>query len=483
VEAPRRPAWPRPQELSVGATLNTTAASTAWRLARQNGRRICPIGRPAIRSTSVTATGITIPGQVGARSAPNSATPSAPSSPTSNSMGGSTRPSPMLRGRRARGSRPSRCGSTQALRVSLPRYRGLGLSDPGPPGAATVAARSTGSTAADLNNDGYRELLGAAYGRSGTLSGLRSPKAPFYSDLRCQIRGWTEMPSATALYRGGPRKVQEAWRGAPDDCPSAPTATTLPGPGRLRRDGDIDLFIAVITHRGRATRANLSALLINRLESSTSPSSSAASSNLPQPDPETGFAPGLSTACTRPLAPAPRHWNQGDLQAYWPTSTRTLAGPHQSASPTPNNHLRVFCRPPTTNSREPSTSGPRWPNCPAWPSATSTATAASIWWQPHQHALAQARPKAEISLWKNTPPAQNGFLWVRLIGDGRGSNRNAIGARLFLTTESRPAVPRADGPTDIGAGKPADEATLDWVRPNRLSLRIVWPTSSAPRRS
>ena len=356
-----------------------------------------------------------------------------------------------------------------------------GFLTPGPPGAANGGRPLYGITAADLNNDGYPELLGAAYGRQWNTLWMRSPKAPFYSDCAAKYGVDGDAIRHGRYTEATREKFKKRGEERPDELPFRSNGNNFClAPADYDGDGDIDLFSAVITHSWAGDSSDLSALLINRLEKFHEPFFERRIEQLPQPDPETGFAARPLDGLARDHSPQPHdNWNQGDLQAYWADLDQDgLLDLIICESDYPNNHLRVFLQTPDHKFREAEHElGLDWPNCPGVAlgdfdrngSIDLVATGTNTRWP-------QARPKAEISLWKNTPPAQNGFLWVRLIGDGRGSNRNAIGARLFLTTDQGQQCRELTGPYGHwGQESQPDEANFGLGTAKPLSLRIVWP--------
>ena len=375
----------------------------------------------------------------------------------------------------------------QQMRV----YRGLGgkfvemtrewgFLTPGPPGAANGARPLYGLTATDLNNDGYPELLGAAYGRQWNTLWMRSPQRAYYSECAAKhamdgdaIRHGQYSEATRAKFR---KRNEER----PDELPYRANGNNFClAPADFDGDGDIDLFDAAITHSWAGDSSDLSALLINRLETFKEPFFERCLEVLHESDPETGFKARPTRGLARNHAPQPpENWNQGDLQAYWgDLNNDGLLDLVVCESDYPHNRLRVFLQKADHTFYEAEKElGLDWPNCPGIALGDFNRDGSlDIAALGTRNRWPEARPKNELTLWQNTAPPENGFLCVRLIGDGHGSNSNAIGARLFLTTDQGQQSRELTGPYGhCGQQSQPDEAHFGLGTGHPTSLRIVW---------
>jgi hypothetical protein len=370
-------------------------------------------------------------------------------------------------------------------------YRGLagafrdvtqdwGFLTPGPPGAANGARPLYGITAADLNNDGYPELLGAAYGRQWNTLWMRTPKQDFYSECAAKY-GLDGDSIRHGQYSEATRaKFRQRNEERPDELPYRSNGNNFClAPADFDGDGDIDIFDAAITHSWAGDSSDFSALLINRLETFKEPFFERCLEVLQEPDPDTGFKARPSRGLARDHSPQPpSNWNQGDLQAYWADLDNDgLLDLIVCESDYPHNHLRVFLQRADHTFREAEKElGLEWPNCPGIALGDYNRDGAiDIVALGTRTRWPEARPKDQLKLWTNTPAA-NGFLCVRLIGDGKTCNSNAIGARLFLTTDQGRQSRELTGPYGHwGQETQPDEAHFGLGHAHPTSLRIVWP--------
>src|SRR5690606_12839496 len=135
------------------------------------------------------------------------------------------------------------------------------------PGAAHAPRPLYGLTAADVDNDGFPELLGAAYGRQWNTLWKRTADEAFYDDLAANygvdadaIRHGRYSESVKAAHRA--RGIHRQ-----DELPFRSGGNTFAlVPADFDNDGDLDLFSAEITHAWAGESSDLSALLVNRLE-------------------------------------------------------------------------------------------------------------------------------------------------------------------------------------------------------------------------
>jgi hypothetical protein len=183
------------------------------------------------------------------------------------------------------------------------------------------------------------------------------------------------------------------------------------------------------------------------------------------------------------------NWNQGDLQAHWGDFDNDgLLDLLICESDYPNNRLRLFLQKPdhtfTERDRE---IGLNWPNCPGVAlgdfdndgDIDLIATGSTNRWP-------QARPKPALALFENRlAPPENGWLELKLIGNGIGSNSYATGARVTVTTnDGRKQTREVSGPY----GHWAAQTEPGWVhfglgpaKPTRID--IVWPDSRRSQQS
>lgn len=355
-----------------------------------------------------------------------------------------------------------------------------GFLSPGPPGAANGGRPLYGLTAADLNNDGYPELLGAAYGRQWNTLWMRTASTGLYSDCAAKFGVDGDSIRHGRYSEATREKFRKRNEPRPDELPYRSNGNNFClAPADFDGDGDIDLFAAGITHSWAGDSSDLSALLINRLESFKEPFFERCIEVLQNPDPETFFRARPTRGLARDHSPQPStNWNQGDLQAYWADLDNDgLIDLVICESDYPGNRLRAFLQNADHTFREAEKElGLDWPNCPGVAigdfdrngTLDIVTTGTRTRWP-------EARPKAKLVLWKNEGNA-NGFLCVRLIGNGTTTNRNAIGARLFLETDGAPQSRELTGPYGHwGQESQPDEAHFGLGKGKPRSLRIVWP--------
>ncbi|MBS2033405.1 CRTAC1 family protein [bacterium] len=353
-----------------------------------------------------------------------------------------------------------------------------GFLTPGPPGASNGGRPLYGLSAADLDNDGYPELLGAAYGRQWNTLWKRGSEA-FYSDCAAKY-GLDGDAVRHGKYSEATReKFRKRNEPRPDELPFRSNGNTFClAPADFDNDGDLDVFSAEITHSWAGDSSDLSALLINRLEVFQEPFLERCIEVLPEPDPETGFRARPSRGLARDHAPqTPTNWNQGDLQAHWvDLDCDGLLDLIVCESDYPGNHLRVFRQRPEHTFQEAEREfGLDFNNCPGVaigdvdrdgdPDLVAVGTRTR--WP-------EARPAPELVLWRNS--TSNTSLNVRLVGDGVSANRNAIGARVYLDTDQGTQMREVQGsyghwgqqtqPGEVHFG-------LGTSRPRRL--RVIWP--------
>jgi hypothetical protein len=357
-----------------------------------------------------------------------------------------------------------------------------GFLTPGPPGAANGARPLYGLSAADLDHDGYPELLGAAYGRQWNTLWKRAGTA-FYSECAAKY-GLDGDAIRHGQYSQATReKFRQRNEARPDELPFRSNGNTFClAPADFDNDGDLDVFSADITHSWAGDSSDLSALLINRLETFQEPFFERCIEVLAVADPETGFKARPMRGLARDHSPQPHsNWNQGDLQAHWADlDCDGLQDLIICESDYPGNHLRIFLQNQDHTFREAEKElGVEFNNCPGLavgdvdrdgdPDLVTLGTR-TRW--------AEARPAPELVLWRNQN--SNPSLNVRLLGDGRSANRDAIGARVYLETDQGTQMREVQGSYGHwGQQTQPGEVHFGLGSSRPKMLRVVWPDRAA----
>lgn len=378
----------------------------------------------------------------------------------------------------------------QQMRV----YRGLGdgrfeemtekwgFLTPADPGAANASRPLYGLSAADLDNDGYPELIGAAYGRQWNSLWKRSPERAYYGDFAAtsgidgdSIRHGRYSEDIKKRFRerfGHEREDEPPFRSNGNSFALVPCD--------FDGDGDNDLFEAEITHHWAGESSDLSTLLVNQFNRRKVCCFERALEPLATPDPQTGlkWQPGLGL--TRDHAPQkPTNWNQGDLQAHWEDLDNDgLVDLIVCESDYPHNRLRIWRQKPDHTFVETElTWGIRFPNCPgAGLGDFNRDGAIDIAAVGTKNRWPEARPRPELALWLNRPQKENGVLCLLLVGDGRKANTDAIGARAILTTDRGTQTRELLGAYGhCGAQMQPGELHFGLGNATPKSLKIVWP--------
>ncbi len=325
-----------------------------------------------------------------------------------------------------------------------------GLLNKQPPGGPQAARPLYGLSAADLDGNGYPELLGAAYGRQWNTVWQRDAKTTRYRNIAARLKvdgdtvrhgKYPEWVQAFFIKRSGkPRETEKPFRSNGNTFALAPCD--------FDGDGDIDLFCASITHAWAGEASDLSALLVNQLSESGKLVYAWQLVKLDQPDPQTGWRwrPGLGL--DRDHTPQTvKRWNQGDLQAHWADLNNDgRVDLLVCESDYPHNRLRIWLQQPGHRfAAAEKQLGILWNNCPGLAlgdidrdgDIDLVATGSRNRWK-------EARPKPALSLWENR--TRGGFLALKLVGDSRTANRDAIGARVTLVTSAGTQTRILQGP-------------------------------------
>jgi hypothetical protein len=351
------------------------------------------------------------------------------------------------------------------------------------PGAAHAPRPLYGLTAADVDNDGYPELLGAAYGRQWNTLWKRMPATPLYDDLAAKygidadaIRHgrYSDAVKASHKSRGIDREDELPFRSGGNTF--SLVSADFDG------DGDLDLFSAEITHSWAGDSSDVSCLLINRLETRGEPFFDRQLEMLANPDTETGRLDRPGLGLTRDhTGQTPTNWNQGDLQAHWADMDNDgLLDLLVCESDYPQNRLRLFLQKPDHTFIERDRAlGLDWPNCPGIAlgdydndgDIDIVATGSTTRWP-------QARPKPALALWENRlAPRENGWLTLQLIGNGKTATTSATGARITVTTsDGRTQTREVSGPYGHWAAQTNPGTVHFGLGTGSVkSVTILWP--------
>ncbi len=369
---------------------------------------------------------------------------------------------------------------------------------PAPTSGAARFHQSRRLPAADLDNDGYPELLGAAYGRQWNTLWKRTPNAAFYDDDAANygIDGdairhgrYSDAVKASQKKQGIDRADELPFRTGGNNFALVA--------GDFDNDGALDLFDAAITHWWAGDSSDFSCLLVNRLNSRKEPFFERQLETLDAPDPETGRRDRPRRGLARDHAgQTPTNWNQGDIEAHWADLDNDgLLDLLVCESDYPQNHLRLFLQNPDHTFHEADGEiGLYWPNCPSVALGDYNGDGKiDIVATGNRNRWPEARPNPALALFENhLAPDTNGYLMLRLIGNGRTANTSAFGARVTLTTsDGRTQTREVSGPYGHWAAQTEPGVVhfgLGTATP--MKVTIVWPdkartqtTLTAPTRN
>ena len=175
----------------------------------------------------------------------------------------------------------------------------------------------------------------------------------------------------------------------------------------------------------------------------------------------------MSTLARDHAGQTPTNWNQGDLQAHWADLDNDgLLDLLVCESDYPQNHLRLFLQKPDHTFAKRALG-----DYDGDGDIDILATGSTTRWP-------QARPKPALALFENhLAPPTNGWLKVRLLGNGTSANTNATGARVTLTTgDGRTQTREVSGPYGHWAAQTEPgEVHFGLGTAAVTSLKIVWP--------
>ena len=158
------------------------------------------------------------------------------------------------------------------------------------PGAAHAPRPLYGLTASDIDNDGFPELLGAAYGRQWNTLWKRNADAPFYDDVAAKygLDGDSIRHGRYSDAVKASQKKQNIERGRRTPVSIWREQFFALVPADFDNDGDMDIFCAAITHWWAGDSSDLSTLLVNTWDTKKVPYFERQLEMLSAPDLETG---------------------------------------------------------------------------------------------------------------------------------------------------------------------------------------------------
>ncbi|MDQ7779394.1 MAG: CRTAC1 family protein, partial [Planctomycetota bacterium] len=283
------------------------------------------------------------------------------------------------------------------------------------PGLRTSNRPVYGAAHCDWNNDGLQDILVCAYGRQWNTLWKNNGDGTF-----------TEVGDATSFDGdenedgtyppevGRPKEDPFRSNGNTFDCP----------PADFDNDGDMDVFLAEITHSWAGPSSDLSCLLVNQGK-----------------EKDFAFLRDSKRGITRKHGDTV-NWNQGDLHAGWiDFDNDGLLDLLIASSDYPDGqYLKLYRQKEDHNFEEVTDkAGFNW-ECPASISvgdydrdgAVDILVGKSFMRLPAERTKDRI---AEPGLFRNVVGTRNNWLAVTLTGNGKGgANRDAIGARVWVTT-------------------------------------------------
>ncbi len=270
-----------------------------------------------------------------------------------------------------------------------------------------------GASHCDWNNDGWQDILVCAYGRQWNVLWRNNGNGTF-TDVGNDTNFDGDDNEDGTYPAGVSRPKEEPFRsnGNTFDCPSAD----------FDNDGDIDVFLAEITHSWAGPSSDQSCLLVNQGK-----------------EKNFAFLRDASRGVARKHAD-PVNWNQGDLHAGWIDFDNDgyLDLLVASSDYPDGQYLRLY-RQKGDNTFEDLTAeaGFDW-ECPASISCGDYDKdgAVDILVGKSFMRLPAEKTKDKIpepALFRNIVGTRNNWLAIELVGAGKGgANRSAIGARVTV---------------------------------------------------
>lgn len=283
----------------------------------------------------------------------------------------------------------------------------VGLMTGREPGKADSSRPTFGASAADWNDDGWPDLLVCSYGRQWNRLWANqgdgkfvdvAPRTTFDGDAEREDRVRGEPP-----FRAN---------GNTFDCPSID----------FDNDGDMDVFLAEITHSWAGPSSDRSSLLVNQ----------GAERNWE-------FARVEDRGIARPHDEL--NWNQGDIHAGWLDADNDgLPDLLLASSDYPDRQiLRVFRQTAEHRFEDVTTAaGIEWMNGtqPSVADFDGDGDGDIVLGTTNTRLTAEQQKDRvlQLALWRNDVGQTRAWLVVRLVGKGAGgSNRGAVGARVRVT--------------------------------------------------
>jgi len=342
----------------------------------------------------------------------------------------------------------------------------VGLTQRPEPGHADSRRPLYGLTTTDWNQDGWPDLLALAYGRQWNL--LFRNDGGVFTDVG-QETGLAGDADRSGVYPEATKRFFRERYGQEraDEDPFRANGNTFDAaPGDYDNDGDVDLFLAEITHAWAGSSSDRSALLTNR-------------------GPDAGFRfdrdPGAM-----PRAHDVPSWNQGDLHAGWVDfdNDGRLDLLLASGDYPDEQLLRLFRQGPIgTFTDRTAAAGFAWENCGQLSLADYDRDGDVDVLIGRTHMRMPAEWRAEHprrpALFENRVGHRAHWLNVRLEGAGPvigGANRQGLGARITVVSGSWRATRELSGGRGHSGHNDAVEAAFGLGERDRIDrLEVRWP--------